>query len=90
MYFSKFIKKRNFITKVGENALVFYLAQGISSTLIKELVEVIDLNWVIKLIIIFTINMVGTILIASLIIFTQKKINQSISFFIGKIGAVRS
>ena len=90
MYFSKFIKNRNFITKVGENALVFYLAQGISSTLIKELVEVIDLNWVIKLIIIFTINMMGTILIASLIIFVQKKINQSISFFMGKIGAVRS
>lgn len=60
------INKNNFITYIGKNAIFYYFAQGISSSLIYFLVVQIkdELPWGILLILIYAINILLAVVIA--------------------------
>lgn len=60
------ITKPNFINYIGKNAIFYYFAQGISSSLIYFLVAPLkdSMNWVLLLILIFIINIALAIVIA--------------------------
>ncbi len=58
------IKENNPFVYIGQNALSFYFAQGVSSSLMFHVARKIRLIWPIKLTIIFLINVVITTLIA--------------------------
>lgn len=67
MGFKKQIIKSNFFTYLGENAMSFYLAQGISSSILYSIVKIIELNWVLKLSICFSYNFIMAMVIGLLI-----------------------
>jgi hypothetical protein len=60
------ITKNNFITYIGKNAIFYYFAQGISSSLVYFIVVQLkdSLPWGILLILIFAINILLAIIIA--------------------------
>ena len=55
---SPFIVKESLLTLIGKKALFFYVAQGISSSLIYWFVDKINLDWWWKLIVLFCINLI--------------------------------
>lgn len=61
------IKKSNCISKIGKNAIFYYFAQGISSSLIIFIVNKINYIWYFKFLIIVCVNIVATIIIAELL-----------------------
>lgn len=58
------IKENNPLINVGKNAISFYFAQGVSSTLMFYVARRINLFWPIKLTIVFLINLILTTIIA--------------------------
>jgi len=60
----KHINRKYLINYLGKNALYFYLAQGISSSFLYKILPIINLDWKIKLIIAFSLNLFLTTLIA--------------------------
>ncbi|MGX9986700.1 acyltransferase family protein [Soonwooa purpurea] len=63
------IKKQNFLTYIGNNAIFFYFSQGISSSLIYFLVVPLkeDLNWVLLLILVYAVNIGLAVVIAEIL-----------------------
>ena len=55
------ISEKNQIVWVGRNAIWFYFCQGISSTLIYNLVEVLQYEWYLKLTICIVVNILLTV-----------------------------
>lgn len=55
--------KENIIVKLGQNSIYLYFAQGISSSLLYCISPQINLNWYIKLPIMFAINLIMALLI---------------------------
>ena len=60
------ITKANFITYIGQNAIFYYFAQGISSSLVYFIVVAAKdyMNWWVLMIIIYSLNVVLAIIIA--------------------------
>ena len=60
------ITKDNFITYIGKNAIFYYFAQGISSSLIYFIVVPFEenTNWLLLALIVYPINIVLAIIIA--------------------------
>jgi surface polysaccharide O-acyltransferase-like enzyme len=79
IFMSTYIKKEYLINFVGKNALQFYLAQGISSGLLYYFLPIIDTGWILKLILIFTINITITSIFAFLIIKIYSYFNLRVS-----------
>lgn len=69
-------KKPNFnipiITFIGKNSIFFYISQGFSSSLIFYLLPIININWPMKLIILFSVNLFIAIIIGYLMIYIIK------------------
>jgi hypothetical protein len=61
------ITKENFVTHIGKNAIFFYFAQGISSSLVYFLVVPLKENmpWWILMILIYTVNIILAFIIAA-------------------------
>ncbi|WP_028979145.1 acyltransferase family protein [Sporocytophaga myxococcoides] len=76
---SKYIKKESFITHIGKNAIAFYIAQGISSSMINNLVRSLEMDWFPKLAIVFTCNLTGAVIIAKLIIYAFGNYNKLVN-----------
>lgn len=60
------ISKNNFVTYIGKNAIFFYFAQGISSSLVYFIVVNLEekMEWWILMILIYAINIILAVLIA--------------------------
>lgn len=69
LYFKGKIKidKRNIINKIGQNAIFYYLGQGISSSLLYFFVNRINISWYLKLLICIIFNIVLAIIISECI-----------------------
>lgn len=63
------ISKENFITYIGKNAIFFYFAQGISSSLVYFIVTTLkdSMNWVVLMILIYIINVILAVAIAEIL-----------------------
>lgn len=66
---ARLIKKEYKINYIGKNALSFYLAQGIGSSLLFQLSPLLQMEWHYKLPIMFLFNLVSSTLIAIAIIY---------------------
>lgn len=64
------VKKKYKINYVGKNALSFYLAQGIGSSLLIPLSPLLQMEWYFKLPIMFLFNLVFSTIFAILVIYT--------------------
>ena len=62
-----------FIQYLGKNAIVFYVTQGISSSIICYFVPMIDLFWYFKLIILFFANLIISLSFGILFNVVKKK-----------------
>lgn len=59
------IKSNNLFTYIGKNALTFYFAQGISSSILYFILPKISINlWFIKLLVMFIINIIITTILS--------------------------
>ena len=68
IYLKKPILKKNLLTWVGQNCLMFYFAQGISSSILYYIVPALGgLNWIAKFIVCAAINMVMAFAIAAVL-----------------------
>lgn len=80
--------KNNIFGMVGKNALLFYFCQGISASIIYYLYKyIIDFNGILKLVIMFGLNLAMTILlvmIIKLLMFLTDKIKINFKVFIEK------
>ncbi len=70
---SKYIKKEYVFNWIGKNALQYYLAQGVSSSLLYLFIYKINLPWYFKLLIAFICNVFLTSLFTFFIVKIQKK-----------------
>lgn len=63
------INKENIITYIGKNAIFFYFAQGISSSLVYFIVAALKerMNWVLLMVIIYLINVILAVAIAEIL-----------------------
>ncbi|GEN71776.1 acyltransferase family protein [Chryseobacterium lathyri] len=61
------ITKENFVTYIGKNAIFFYFAQGISSSLVYFIVVALQENmpWWVLMILIYTVNVIFAFIIAA-------------------------
>lgn len=66
--------KNNLFVDIGQKALYFYLAQGISSSVLYFIVDAVILDWPLKLLLCFSLNCSMTILIGRLISEIEPKI----------------
>lgn len=62
------LKSKSFLTYIGRNSLFFYMSQGVSSSLIYYVIPHINVPYIYKLIIIFSINLMLSLLIGLAII----------------------
>lgn len=79
MAFKKTVKQQNFLTFLGENAISFYLAQCISSSILFNFVRIININWIYKLAICFSLNFLMAMIIGFLITKLTPKITSIIT-----------
>ena len=63
------ISKANFITNIGNNAIFFYFAQGLSSSLVYFIVVALQdqMPWYLLMILVFGINIILAVILASLL-----------------------
>ncbi|MAC96199.1 MAG: hypothetical protein CMC96_11935 [Flavobacteriales bacterium] len=66
---ARLIKKEYKINYIGKNALSFYLAQGIGSSLLFQLSPLLQIEWYYKLPIMFLFNLVSSTIIAIAVIY---------------------
>jgi hypothetical protein len=61
------ITKENFVTYIGKNAIFFYFAQGISSSLVYFIVVALqeNMSWWVLMILIYTVNVIFAFIIAA-------------------------
>ncbi len=70
--------KPSYLTYLGENAISFYLAQCISSSILFTFVRIININWIYKLAICFSLNFFIAMIIGFLITKLAPKITSII------------
>lgn len=56
--------KNNIVCTIGKNAILFYFAQGVGSSLLLPVCYRIEIFWAIKLILLFILNLTYTVLIS--------------------------
>ncbi len=83
LYFKQFnlFKKKHVLVIIGQNAIWFFFAQGISSSLLYYLRDFIDIHWLPKLIILYIINVTFAIIITIIL----KHSYRGITWFIKKL-----
>lgn len=55
-----------FINYIGKNAIWYYYSQGISSSLLFYCVPMVNVGWILKLLIMFILNLLMVIIIAEI------------------------
>ena len=62
------VRGESFITHIGRNAIFYYFAQGIGSSLNYYVVDILQMsNWFVKWCITFSVNVIITVCIAELL-----------------------
>lgn len=70
---------KRFISFAGRNAILFYVAQGISSSLLFKIVSHIHWHWSIKLVLLFSINLFLCVIFVIILLYIFKPINKLIA-----------
>lgn len=68
--------KNNVICTIGKNAILFYFAQGVGSSLLLPFCYRIEMFWAIKLILLFALNLTYTVLISLMLNGVYKSIDR--------------
>ncbi len=67
--------KKNFIEHIGKNAIYYYFAQGIGSSINYYVVSMVNLNnWLFKWILVYGVNVLVTVLIAEALSFMYSEL----------------
>ncbi len=69
------VDKNNLLCKIGRMAIIYYFAQGISSSIMHYIVVYIKWHWALKLGIAIVINIILTVIIAIILQYVIKKID---------------
>ena len=76
-YFNSTYKvKNNIICTIGKNAILFYFAQGVGSSLLLPFCYRIEMVWAIKLALLFILNLTYTVLISLMLYSVYKLIDK--------------
>lgn len=68
--------KNNIICTIGKNAILFYFAQGVGSSLLLPFCYRIEMFWAIKLVLLFILNLTYTVLISLMLNSVYKLIDR--------------